>query len=49
MAEPQVVDAADDERPDDPFGREGFDALHDTGRPGRHHIEALAQRHHNRP
>jgi hypothetical protein len=26
MGEPQVVDAADDERPDDPLGHEEFDA-----------------------
>jgi hypothetical protein len=43
MAESQAVDTADDERPGDPFRREGFDALHDTGRPGRHHIDALAR------
>jgi hypothetical protein len=41
--------AADDERPDDPLGHESLDAFHDTGRPGRHHIEALAQRYHHRP
>ena len=49
VAELKVVEAAENERLNDPLGHERLDALHDARCPGPGQVQGLAERYHDRP